>query len=310
MKMKIRTEVKIGITVIVGFLLLLWGLNYLKGKNLFNKHNDFYAVYHNVSGLMQADPVLINGYQVGQVNRMLLTGPTQDKIVVEMTIEDGVRIPEGSIAKIISSGMLGTKAIDLELKPAGSSCRPGDTLVSAIEKGLQARISEGVTPIKETTEHLLLTIDSVLVNVFDQKAQQDLKMTMGHVEKTSAVFMQKREELRQSIDDLASVIATLKDSEEDIAHAMSNFSTISDSLKKADLKSTVDEANAAINEINLLVSRINEGQGTLGQLANDDSLYINLDHSALNLSLLLEDIRNNPKDYVRFSLFGSGKKKQ
>lgn len=307
--MKIRTEVKIGIAVVLGFLLLLWGLNYLKGKNLFNKHDEFYAVYPNVSGLMQADAVLINGYQVGQVNRMILTGPAQDQIVVEMTIDDKVRIPEGSIAKIISSGMLGTKAIDLELKPAPSSYSPGDTLISAIEKGLQARISEGVTPIKESTEHLLQTIDSVIVNVFDQKAQQDLKMTMGHVEKTSAVFMQKREELRQSIDDLTSVIATLKNSEEDIDHALSNFSAISDSLKKAELKSTVDEANAALKEINLLVSKVNQGQGTLGHLANDDSLYINLDQSAANLSLLLDDIRNNPKDYVRFSLFGSGKKK-
>jgi phospholipid/cholesterol/gamma-HCH transport system substrate-binding protein len=320
---KIRREVKIGVVVLVAICLLFFGLNYLKGINVFTHTKKVYAVYTNTSGLVPSNFVLVNGFQVGEVQHIDLRPDASGRIIVTMLITNNqVKIPKNSIAHIISADLLGSKAIQIDLGTGTSYADEGDTLAAVTDKSFKDEVDEELSPLKKKTENLIESIDSTLTivqSVFDKNTRSNLSksiesitISLKHFESTSAsvdTLMSNQKsrvsDILAKVDDIATALA--KNSKQ-LGNAINNLSSITDTIAKSKLKETISNADSALYYVSKSFEKINKGQGSLGLLVNDTTLYRRLSSSSASLNALLEDMKAHPKRYVHFSVFGGGKK--
>ena len=315
--MKISKEAKIGLIVVSGIAFLFWGINYLKGRDFFTSQKLVFAVYDRVDGLSRSNPVLVNGLKVGTINSLMLSEDHSGKIVVAMHIENKMYIPRNSVAQIYSTDILGTKAVQLLLGDSKEEIQRGDTLPSSIQKNLTQEVSEQVAPIKEKTENLIASLDSVLGimrSVFNEKTKDNLRASfesiasslksLENVTSTMDTVMAREGRLRTLFRNLESITGNLSRNGEKISNIINNFSALSDTLAQAHIAATIENTRKTLEQTNLMFTKINSGKGTLGQLANNDSLYINMNATARDLDLLLKDLKANPKRYVSISVFG------
>ena len=315
--MKYKREISIGLVFIVALALFVWGFSYLKGFNLFKEQRVLYAVYDQVGGLSKANPVSINGLKVGQVSDIYFEPGYSGKIIVEITIETELPIPKNSIALIYSSDLMGSKAIDLKLGTDSLLTINGDTIGTRVEASLKEAVNQQIQPLKAKAEELILSIDSVVTVIkliFNDKARENLSSSLASVQATFENLenasgnldeMIAAEKIRfgEIMENIESISTTISQNGENIDNILANFSTISDSLAKAEIPQTFANINRVVGDVADIMAKIEKGEGTLGMLVNDDDLYQDLQKSAEQLNLLLEDLRVNPKRYVRFSLF-------
>jgi len=317
---KISKEFKIGVVVTLAIGLFIWGFNFLKGFNLFNKDYTLYAVYPKIDGLIEANPLLINGYKVGQINKISLV---QDKngeyvVLVKFLLTEDVKIPKKSIAKAVSSDLLGSKAVEIVYSDEKEFLKPGDTLIAESEEGLKTAVSKQLQPLQKKAEGLISSIDSVMVivqYVLNDKTRANLDKSFESIKKA----IQSLEQTAYKLDDLMesekakissiltkmnNLAGMLEKNTGKIDNIIGNLSSVSDSLAQSDLKKAIADADKTLAELNRLVAQINAGQGTLGKLAKNDSLYNNLNKSSEDLDKLLKDLRMNPERYIHFSVFG------
>lgn len=327
-----KKEIIIGIIVICAILLAVWGINYLKGRGVFKKEKEFYALYDRVDGLVIANPVQLNGYKIGQVSDIYFHPDNSGRIVVKFFIKNtDFKIPKNTIAKIISTDLMGTKAIELFLGEdtviigvdtivvgyAGN----GDTLHSYIVESLTQEVSKELAPLKAKAEAMLVSIDSVMAvvqNIFNEQSREyiskslgSIKSTIEHLERTTitldTLLTQQRGRLVNIIGNIESITYNLKENNEKINAIVDNFHTISDTLAKAQIAETFSEAKKALKDFTVITDKINRGEGSLGLLIQNDTLYNELESASKNLDLLLEDLRLNPNRYMNFSIFGRKK---
>jgi phospholipid/cholesterol/gamma-HCH transport system substrate-binding protein len=300
--MKISKEAKIGAFVIAILVLFIWGINFLKGKDIFKRTNDYYMVFGNVAGLKVSNPVLISGFKVGTVHDIYMTDNRSGKVVVQISIHKGVKIPVKSIAQL-SSDLLGTRSIKLKLSGLPTYHKPNDTLQSAIETDLM----EQLMPLKNKVESAVVSIDSMIhltFRIFDDKTIRSFHNSVEHVETFSQGLSDQKPRIDTMMRNLTSISDNLKKNNSKLTNILGNFSSISDSLAKSNLKQTLFQTQLAVTQMHLMLDRINHGEGTLGLLAKNDSLYNNLASASKGLDLLLKDLKENPKRYVHFSVFG------
>jgi phospholipid/cholesterol/gamma-HCH transport system substrate-binding protein len=315
----IKKEVKTGILAVVALGMMIYGLNFLKGINMFSKTKKVYAVYTDVQGIVPANPVMVNGFRVGQVNDIEIRPDATGKIVITMLITNtDVKIPKNSVAKIFSDGLLGSKAITLDLGNSADYIKDGDTLKSSVEQSIKDQVSQQVLPLKAKAEELISSIDStvaIVQGIFNLKTRNNLSQsiesinislknlssTTGSLDDLMTTQKKTIADILGKIDEIAGALA--KNSKQ-LGNAINNFSTISDSLAKANLKGTINNADSALYYTAQLLEKINKGKGSLGMLANDSTLYKRLSGASDNLGKLLEDMRLHPQRYVHFSLFG------
>ncbi len=314
--MKISKELKIGIIFIVAVGLLIWGVNLLKGFNVFNDQRYLYAVYDRVDGLQRDNKVMVNGLSVGKVNSLKLN-PENATIVAELMISTELDIPVNSIARIYGTDLLGSKAIELKLGDSPLIVQNGDTLISEIEQSMMDQISEQVQPLKKKAISLINSIDSVITvvqTIFNDDTRnnvtasiQNIRNTLRNVESASgnldSILMDERHRINRILLNVESITTNLKDNNEHVSAVLANFAALSDSLAQSEIPQTLRDARNAIARIEDITQRLNNGEGTIGQLLTNDSLYIELENSTSSLNKLLEDIRQNPKRYLKFSVF-------
>jgi phospholipid/cholesterol/gamma-HCH transport system substrate-binding protein len=319
---KLSKEVKIGFATVIAFACFIYGFNFLKGKNFFASQNKFYAIYSDVDGLVDANPLIIRGYKVGVVTDIQLSHDLSKGVVVTMLLDNSINIPKNSVAKIVSSDIMGSKAIQLILGDSPLYAVDGDTLLADKEENLKQSVNKTIAPLQKKTENLISSIDSVMDVVQDVLNKDARKNLSGSFESINRTF-RTLERTSIKLDDLiasernkvsniltkASYLATtLADNGQNISTIIKNFSDISDSLKRSTIISVVNSANTTLSQTAEIVKKINKGEGTLGLLVNNDSLYRKLDKSADDLDKLLLDLQLNPKRYVHFSAFGRKEK--
>ncbi len=317
--MVIKKEVKAGILVVVAIALLVFGFNFLKGRNLFDTQRTFHAVYDHVDGLAASNPVVLNGLNVGLVKTMKLVPGPEGLILVSFTINIGhLDIPKNSVAKIVSQDLLGSKAIDLQLGTSTQMAMSGDTIISDVQATLTEEVNRQVAPLRAKAESLLSSVDSVMVivqQVLSREAIQSLERsiysisrTFQSLEKTAyridTVVGEERTKINRIMTNLESITTNFKNNNESLSAIIANFHSISDSLAKADIVTTINNAGRTLEQTNEIMDKINRGEGTLGLLLNDEALYKNLEKSSLNMDRLIQDIRLNPQRYLHFSIIG------
>ncbi len=323
--MKLSKEARTGLIVVAGIALVFWGINYLKGKDFFTRQKLVYAVYDRVDGLAPSNPVNVNGLKIGMVQKLILLPDHSGRIVVSMHISNDIRIPRNSMAQIYGTDLLGGKAIRFVFGNSEKDIQDGDTVITGIENSLSQEVSAQVGPIKEKAENLLSSFDSVLVvvrDVFNETTKENLRKSfesiahsLSSIESLTGnldTILRKDGKLKAIFDNLASITSNLKSNNEKITTIINNFAAISDTLARANIAATLDNTQKTLEQTSLLFQKINKGEGTMGQLATNDSLFMNLNATAHDLDELLKDFNENPKRYIGLSLIsiGGNKKKK
>lgn len=317
--MKVKREVKIAALFIIALVAFIWGFNYLKGKNLIFKRLTLYAIYDEVGGLSSANPVFLNGLKVGQVNNVYFVGGGSTRIVAKIMIDEDVPIPVNSIARIVSSDLMGSKAINLDLGDSPILVQPNDTLISDVQASLQEEVNRQVLPIKNKAEELLSSLDTLVTAiqaVFDDEARRNIgqsfesiRATIRSLELTSytidTMIQSERSRLAHILENVEAISTNLRDNNEAITTTMQNLASISDSLAASNIKQTFDHLEGSMLQLSSILEKIDDGEGSLGMLINDTKVYEELESASRELNQLLEDMKLNPGRYVHFSIFGS-----
>ncbi len=323
MKLIFRKEFKIGVLVFMTLAIFFWGLNYLKNSNVFTKHRTFYAIYDQVNGLTSSAPIFIKGFKVGTVKDVYFMSDGSNRIIVKMQLSNDIPVPIASIAKIYSSDLMGSKAVEIILGKSPNFAKDEDTLSNQLQASLAEEVSIQMLPIKRKAESLLTSIDSVLIMVqyvFNEntrmnlsKSFENIKIAIDNLKNTTfnidTLVSTQRNRLSHIIGDVESIASNIEKNNEKITTILSNFSIISDSLAKSNIKQTIENANKVISNVSNVFDKINNGKGTLGLLVNNDTLYNQINNAAANLDKLLIDIKSNPSRYIKISVFGKNQEK-
>lgn len=321
--MKISRELKIGAFGIVTLTLFIIGVNFIKGKDIFKRNRTFYAIYDATAGIQDAAPVSVNGLNVGKVTDMRFVSENSAKILLELTISNPVFIPKNSEARIFSLDLLGTKNIEILLGNSTIEAQDGDTLIGGSQISLSDQVNQQVAPIKQKAETLLSSLDTmvtVLHAVFNSETRnnlnasfQSIRITLGNLANTTynldTLVSGQKKKLGQIIFNVESITENFRRNEANISNILSNFSKISDTLARANLAGTLTNVNSVLSHLDAITTKIDNGQGSIGLLLNDNKLYDNLNKSAAQLNALIVDMKLNPYRYVNFSVFPPSKKR-
>lgn len=315
--LKLSNETKVGILTVLGITLLVLGFNLLKGKSLFSKTKTIYAVYKQVNGLQPSNAVQVNGLVVGNVSELNVMDHDPSRILVTLTLKKKVDIPRNSVARI-SSDLLGTKTVQMDLGNATEYLNDGDTIYAAVDGTMTDAIKEQITPLVKKLEGTLSNIDTVLLAVsaiLDTTAKGNLQETMRNLNTTMRNFSHtsaslsnmldpQKGNIQATVNNLASVSGNLKANNEKISGILDNAKKATDALANGNIDKTLQQLQQTTASLNTTMAKLNTTDGTAGLLLNDKKVYNNLQYSLGNLNKLLEDLRVNPKRYVHFSLFG------
>ncbi len=301
-------ELRIGILVVMSIVVLVWGINYLKGSNLFDNNRTFYAIYGNIGGLQVGSGVNVNGYKVGVVKKIRLLTDKNYSLLVEISIEKDIDIPSNSVSKIVNTDIMGSKGISLILGDSNTNAQKGDTLYSDMDRSLKEEVNKQILPLKNKAEQLIGSIDSivtVITSVLSKDARESLTKSLVSLDNTFTTMSQTMTKVSKIVDQnderISSIIKNLEGNNDEITNILKNFSELSDDIAKSNIKTTL----ASLNEIS---KKISDSEGSLGMFINDKDLYLNLEKSSKELEALIKDIKLNPKRYVGFSFLG-GKSK-
>ena len=316
-QLKLTREIKIGIVFVITLSLFIWGFNFLKSKDLFTSQTEYYAIYHNVAGLVPSNPVNINGVKVGYIKDVSFISKDNPSIRVKFIINTNINIPKNSIASIYSSDLMGSKAMQILLGNSAENIKPGDTLTSNVEGDLKEEINKQVLPLKLKAENMMGSIDSALTTirlVFNEntrynlaKSFENIKISLDNIKNTTfnvdTLVSTQKNRFSLILGNIESITRNIKNNNEKITTVINNFASISDTLAKSKINQTIANTNQVMTNVNTILNKIDKGEGTLGQLINNDSLYNKLTNASKDLDLLIIDIKQHPDRYLNFSIF-------
>lgn len=281
-----------------------FGFNFLKGKSIFNNQKEVYTLYDEVEGLELGAKVTINGLNIGKVSNIDLY-PGTTKILVTMRLRPDMKFSPSSTAVLYEAGLIGGKAISISPDFAsGAVIKSGDTLPAAVQPGLTQLINQQIAPLQQKITSTLTSVDSLFVgvrNVLDAQTQTNLKTSLEGLSRTI-----------KNIDGLTNTVEKIVDANKNeidttlknLAATTDNITTISDSLATLDVKAILSKYDAIAVKLDTILGAIEAGEGTAGKLINNTDVYDNLNATLAELEALLSDLKENPKRYVHFSLFG------
>ncbi len=321
---KITREVKVGIVAISALFILIWGVNFLKGRDIFLPGYKLYGVYSRIDGLTEGGPIYYKGFKIGTVRSIDFENSGLEKIIVVMSIDEEVEFPVNTVAQIYSLDLMGTKAIRFLYGDSQKMLVSNDTIQTSLMGGLADQVSQEVLPLKDKAENLVVKLDSVLTNlnkVFDKKSKGNIASgvenfagMMKNLNELSSALnknLQPEGAVGSMLTNLDSFAIALNKNTGSISSMLSNLDTLSSNLAQTQVDSLVLEMNSVMSSFNGVLTAINEGEGSLGMLLKNEELYNNVNEAAVSLDRLLTDVRHQPNRYVSFSAFsfGGGSKK-
>ncbi len=311
----------IGIVITISIASFIWGLYFLKGRNIFNKEINYYAIYDKIDGLTASSPVMINGFKVGQVVSISFHPDKSGRLIVMFNTKKEVSLPDSTVARITSIDLMGSKAIDLLLSTYKTYHKDGDTLYSAVELSLKDQVSVQMLPVKKQAENLMQEMQQaleIIKYIFNAQTRDNLtksfesiKLTVDNLAHSSGnldtLVSSQTTRLNLIFANVEAITTNLKNNNGAITTIITNMSAITDSLTRTKFAQTIYNINKTLDQTAIIFDKINRGEGTLGQLLKNDTLYMNLQNSSKSLNKLLMDVKENPKKYVQYSLFDFGR---
>ena len=311
---RLSKEFLTGFIFLLSIVLLIYGIKFLKGIDIFNSNKTYFSVYSNVNGLQVGSNITLNGFNVGIVNDIILFNDNKE-LLVSFSLNKIDSIPDNSNFKIINQDLMGTKGVSLILGNSVSYANFGDTITSSVENSLQDEVNAQILPLKNKAEELIGSVDSLLTivtAVLNKNTRENLSNSISSLDQTfllmsktmvkvdSLVYFNDNR-ISNILSNIEAISSNINNNNNNIKQIIENVSLITDSIAKSDIISFVQN-------INELTSKISNGKGSLGKLINDDAFYNNLEKSSAEMNQLIEDIKNNPSRYVNFSILGGAKK--
>ncbi|WP_417887490.1 MlaD family protein [Zunongwangia sp.] len=302
--MKYSREVKTAILAIIAIAILIFGYNFLKGKNLLDSNRTFYAIYNDVEGLSPSSNVTINGLKVGQVTAINFLN-REGQLLVTFTVEKDFQFTNASVAQVYGGGIIGGKSLGIIPKyKEGEIAKTGDTLPSNVEEGIMELVNERLTPLQKKIERTVVSADSLLTGVnqlLNDSTRYSIQNTFKNLNKISSSLKNSSVEIEGILNENSSKLSSTFTNLDKTA---SNFASVSDSLNQMNVGQITRDLEGVVADFRNIADNLNSGKGTAGKLLNDDKVYNNLDRATMQLEQLLQDIKLNPKRYVHFSVFG------
>ncbi|AHM61906.1 hypothetical protein D770_18270 [Flammeovirgaceae bacterium 311] len=312
--MKLTKEVKVGLLTVAALAILFVGFKFLKGIDFFDPSNTYYVIYENVDGLTVSNPVTVNGFRVGRVSDIqLLQQGENTRMLVGLDINDDLILYQGTEALLIDENpVLGGKAIVLNIRQTGRVLNEEDTLKGTVDQALGDMLKDKADPLIASVDTTLTKVNNILNDLSGSGGKVD--GALGDFQATANelkyIVVENRRDINAIASNLRLLTATLNDPRSGIAPFMVKMNQLADSLNDLQLQQTVAQANEAMQNLQAITQNLQQGQGSLGKLMYDDSLYTNLNQSSESLNRLLMDVQQNPGRYIdlRFSLIGGGRK--
>jgi phospholipid/cholesterol/gamma-HCH transport system substrate-binding protein len=305
--MKIRSEVKVGLIGIATLVVLIWGINYLKGRNILNTTYTLHAFFEDSEGLENSASVLMKGIKVGYIEAIELQPEKPLPVHVILHIEKQFPLHRGATAMLFSADLLGTKAIRLEPSEDDELLLHNDTIPASIQDDLISSISSQVMPVMEQIGDLAASLDSVVMKLDHMLESEDPQETLQDLSRISASLsasLRQGGSLYESFENLESFTSMLESQEGEIASMTGHLNSISESLDSAGIDRIAEELLATSEAFRQVIEQVNSGEGSVGKLLYSDTLYNHLQDLVADLDSLVVDLKENPGDYVHFSLFG------
>ena len=289
-----KKEVKVGLVGIITVIILFFGINYLKGIHLFKPSVYYYVEFEDINGLATSSPVFANGFKIGIVRSISYNYQKLGHVIVEVEVDDDMRVPKGSTGELVTE-MLGTVKMNMKLNmETPEMCNPGDTIPGYANYGIMG-VAESMAP---KMNQMLPKLDSILSSLNKLLANPALEGTLNNAEKLTANLEQTTNHLNRFMS------KDLPKLSENLNSITNNFSEISANLKGINYAETINQVNQTLAQVQELTGKLNSKDNTIGLLLNDPSLYNNLNRTTDNAANLLLDLKEHPKRYVHFSLFG------
>ncbi|MFD1553542.1 hypothetical protein DNU06_07655 [Putridiphycobacter roseus] len=321
--MKISKEFKVGMLVVLGILLLYSGVNFLKGNSIFENDREFYALFDNSNGIAVSNEVQLSGLKIGAVKSIEHHPDNPLKILVTFSIvDDAIAIPAESKIGMISSDLLGTKALELVLNTQAVTnptyIQSGDTMKSFVEMDIAEQINKELLPLKRKTEQLIGSVEGIIISInsfWDTSAAYTIDESLyefregiskfGNLANSLTVMINSEmaviDRVLVNVDSISGNLAAKSTS---IGKTIDNVETISSTLADTDIKAVVEDTRKTLLELNEVLAMVNRGEGTIGALLHTDSLHNELLETNQSIQNLLDDMEENPNKYVHFSVFG------
>ena len=295
--MKITKEIKIALVAIVGILVLFFGLNFLKGMSLFSSDNISYVSFKDISGLSSSNPIYADGYKVGVVKSIQYDYKHGKEILVQIDVDNNLRIPKGSSAEIESDLMGNVKLNLLLANNPRERVNPGETIVGEKNGGMLGQVSKLVP----TIEKMLPKLDSILASVNGLLADPALANSLHHIEGITDNLHTTSQQLNVLMGGLNKDIPNLLHKADGV---LTNTNKLTSNLAQVDVANTMAQVDQTIAHLKDFTRQLNSREGTLGMLLHDPTLYNNMNKTMRNADSLLINVREHPKRYVHFSVFG------
>lgn len=305
-----KREVKIGLFALVMLLCLYLGINYLKGKDVFSGDRSYYALYDQTKGLQTSSPVLLRGVKVGSVTGITIDPDNTDQVLVTVSVKKSVKIPTDSRLKLFSNDIMGSKAIELVPGTADSYFERNAVIPSESENGLLEYASLSIEDIISELKRVMNSLEATSNSLNDILVEnaQSFKGSLDNINEVTRQIAAGN--LEKTLRDLSEFSGMLKDNSTKFDNIIGNFDEVSESLAEADIKGVVDSLGVSVTHLNSVLANLSGEEGSVGKLLGDPALYDSLVTASGNLSALLEDLKENPRRYVHFSLFGGNKDKK
>ncbi|MCT4582062.1 MAG: MlaD family protein [Flavobacteriales bacterium] len=324
--MKFKKEIIVGIVASVGVTALIVGFFFLKGQNLWEKNQRFYAVYERAEGLVTGNSVVKNGVPIGVLTSVGLYPNDPSRVLVEFDVtNEWIKIPRGSIAQL-EPGMLGSPQINILFSEETTNFHEsGDTIFAKAKPGvfeeIKVQVLERIDPSLSKINNVIATADSSLevmsavltrnTGNLDQSFE-GIKNAIINFEKVSknldtliAGFSGARNQIFATLENVRSITGNLKESNEEITKTLANVSVITDSIAALDLAGTLNKAQESLDNVNAILYELENGEGSLTMLLKDSTLYNNVNVMVEEAGRLVENIQEHPNRYLQFAVFGS-----
>ena len=309
--MKIKSEIRIGIIGIITVIAVIWGINFLKGKNIFTSKNVYLATYSNIAGLERSASVYMDGYAVGLVERVTYDPQTSPAFSVTMELEEKYSIPKGSRAEIFSEDLLGTKAVRIRRAETSSFHSTGDTLRSAVIPDMISALLNDFEPLLGSINRLAATLDSTGQSMRKLIDNPETKQIVSNLEDASQSMKDQLAaggDFSKTMKSLSAISENLVKRENEINGIIHDLESITGTLESAPLDTIMNEIRSVSAGLSEITGDIRSGKGSAGLLISSDSLYNQVNTLVNNLDILVNDLNENPGKYLHFSVFGGSKK--
>ena len=342
MAIRIRKEYSIALIFILAVFIFIWGFKFLKGVNVLSSNQIFYVKYDAVDQLRPSSPVFINGLEIGLVKDMYIDPEDDKTIIAVLNIQGKLDIPKNTLATIIGLSAMGGKAVELQIPgPCNGDCAESGSFLKGSTKSFMESIVGDPAQMDVYADKLKYALTTVYDSISDPNDPKGIGKTLLSVNQATQNLAIMTSKINRMLDASASGISAtaqntaeitkaIRDNNANISNALKNLESITEQLKNADLSKSVASAGTALDTItqtfsdlrltvaelqsalagtDSLVSRLNSGQGSVGMLLTDETLYENMTRSMRHLNLLMQDLRLNPKRYntVKLKVFGKNK---